>query len=69
MKHTCTTCDSSFYFGIMDEQMEWTIKDNIMHMTILWECPVCWQTNELKGYFPYTPRETHEFPMRGMEEE
>ena len=65
MTHICTACNSSFYFEIMDGRMEWTTNDSIIRMTILWECPVCWQTNELKGYFPYIPRKTHEFPPQG----
>ena len=65
MKHICTTCQSSFYFEIMDGQCEWTTNDSILHMTILWECPVCYQLNERRGYFPYTPNEIHKFPIQG----
>jgi len=62
MKHACTTCNSSFWFSIGSAKIGEINKEGIMHMTILWECPVCSQVNELRGWFSYSPIKLYEFP-------
>jgi hypothetical protein len=59
MTNICAYCNSSFSFEIADGRGVWTNRDGIMMATILWECPVCRQTNELKMWLPYTPIETY----------
>ncbi len=53
---SCVYCHSRFQSTLVP------LEGKVMRMTILWGCPVCNQTNKLKGRFSYKPIDIREIP-------